>query len=158
MDRETMMETMRQAISNVLETMFFQPVQISDKNCILQEWFSDKDSLLGAELRFTGPFAGSFYVIIPVKLASDITANFLGLQEEEVNAEQKIDTLKEALNMIGGHMFSLFDKEGDIRLGIPELIEESNLNNDNLGEIKGDTLFIETGDSRMAAGIVMEMT
>lgn len=158
MDRETMMKTMRQAISNVLETMFFQPVQITGKNSTLQEWFSNKESLLGAALRFTGPSEGSFYVIIPVKLVSEITANFLGLDEEEVNAEQKIDTLKEALNMIGGHMFSLFDKEGDISLGIPELIEEEKMKAYRSGKIKGDTLFIETADSHMAAGVITEMT
>jgi len=153
MDRETMMKTMRQAISNVLETMFFQPVQIRNKNCTLQEWFSDKESLLGATLKFTGPSEGSFFFIIPLKLAGEITANFLGLEEEEINEEQRIDTLKEALNMIGGHMFSLFDKEVTISLGIPELIEERDLKHDKLGEMKGDTLFIETEDNRLAAGI-----
>lgn len=158
MDRETMMKTMRQAISNVLETMFFQPVQISDKNSTLQEWFSDKESILGAALKFTGPSAGSFYVIIPVKLVAEITANFLGLEEEEINEEQIEDTLKEALNMIGGHMLSLFDKGGDISLSIPELIEDDKLKYDKLGEIKGEPLFIETEDNRLAAGIMMEMT
>ena len=158
MDRQTMMETMRAAISNVLETMFFQPVQISDKNCTLQEWFSDKQSLLGATLNFTGLSEGSFFFIIPLKLASEITANFLGLEKEETNEEQRMDALKEALNMIGGHMFSLFDKEGDISLGIPESIEEDKLKHDRLGQIKGDTLFIETEDNRLAAGVMMEMT
>ena len=157
MDRQTIMETMRKAISNVLETMFFQPVQISNKNCTLQEWFSDKESLLGATLNFAGPFAGSVYVLIPAKVVSEITANFLGLDEEETNEEQIIDTLKEALNMMVGHMLSLFDKEGDISLGIPELIEENNLKHDKLGEIKGDNLFIETEDSHLAAGIMTEM-
>jgi len=155
MDSETMMKTMRQAISNVLETMFFQPVQITDKNSTLQEWFSDKQSLLGAALKFTGPSEGSFFFIIPPKLAGKITANFLGLEEEEINEEQIEDTLKEALNMIGGHMLSLFDKEGDISLGIPELMEEETLRHDKLGEMEGDTLFIETEDNRLAAGIVM---
>jgi len=158
MDKKAMMGAMRAAISNVLETMFFQPMQISNKNCTLQEWFSGKQSLLGATLNFTGPFAGSVYVLIPAKVVSEITANFLGLDEAETNEEQRMDTLKEALNMMGGHMFSLFDKEGDISLGIPEVIEESNLKHDKLGEIKGDTLFIETEDSRLAVGIMTEMT
>ena len=157
MDKEIMMEMMKQAISDVLETMFFQPVQISSKNGTLQEWFSDKQSLLGAILSFGGPFAGSIYIVIPVNLVKEITANFLGIEKEEVNENQKSDAVKEALNIIGGHMFSLFDKEGDISLGIPELIEENNLKHDNLGEIKGNTFFIKTEDNRRAALVVTEM-
>jgi len=157
MEKRTMMETMRAAISNVMETMFFQPVQISDKDFTLQEWFSDKESLLGAKLNFTGPSSGLCYFLIPAKLMGEITANFLGLEKEETNEEQKRDTIKEALNMIGGHMFSLYDNEGTINLGIPELIEEKNIKHYKLGEIKGDTVFIETEDSHLAAGIVTEM-
>jgi chemotaxis protein CheY-P-specific phosphatase CheC len=157
MGKKTMRETMRAAISNVMETMFFQPVQISDKDCTLQEWFSDKEALLGAKLNFTGPSSGSFYFLIPAKLVSVITANFLGLEKEGTNEEQRKDTIKEALNMIGGHMFSLCDNEGDISLGIPELIEEENIKHYRLGEIKGETVFIETGDSHLAAGVITEM-
>lgn len=156
MDKEIMMEMMKQAISDVLETMFFQPVQISSKNGTLQEWFSDKQSLLGAILTFSGPFAGSIYIVIPVKLVKEITANFLGIEKEEVNENQKSDSVKEALNIIGGHMFSLFDKEGATSLGIPELIEENNLKHDKLGEIKGNTFFIKT-DNHRAALVVTEM-
>ena len=156
MDKEIMMGMMKQAISDVLETMFFQPVQISCKDCTLQEWFSDKQSLLGAILTFSGPFAGSIYIVIPVNLVKEITANFLGIEKEEVNENQKKDTIKEALNIIGGHMFSLFDKEGAISLGIPELIGDNNLKHDNLGEIKGNTFFIKT-DNHQAALVVTEM-
>ncbi len=156
MDRDAMMYTMKTAISNVMGTMFFQPVQICSKNCTLQEWFSDKGSILGATLNFTGPFSGSFYLLIPVKVVSEITENFLGLKDEETNEEQRSDTIKEALNMIGGHMFSLFDKAGNISLGIPEMIKEENIKHYSLEEIKGETVFIETEDSHLAAGIITE--
>jgi chemotaxis protein CheY-P-specific phosphatase CheC len=157
MDKKTMIETMRAAISNVMETMFFQPVQINDEDCTLQEWFSDQESLLGAKLNFTGPSSGSCYFLIPSKLVNEITANFLGLEKEETDEEQRRDTIKEALNMIGGHMFSLCDNEGSISLGIPELIEEESIKHYRLGEIKGETVFIETGDSHLAAGFITEM-
>jgi hypothetical protein len=147
---------MREAISNVLGTMFFQPVQISDTNCSLQEWLFDKQSLLGATLNFSGPLAGVFYILIPIKVVTEITANFLGIEEEEINEEQKKDTIKEALNIIGGHMFSLFDTEGAFRLGIPELIEENDLTEDKLGDLKGDVILIGTEENRLAVGIVIE--
>ena len=152
----SMMETMKDSISNVLETMFFQPVQISDGNYTLEEWFSQDRSLIGVTLDFSGPSAGSFYLLIPVKTANEITANFLGLVEEEINEEQKRDTIKEALNMIGGGLLSFIDKEGAYRLGIPELIEGNNFTDNILADLKGDILFLETEDGHLAAGIMME--
>jgi len=156
MDRETMMKAMRKATSNVLEIMFYQPVQIRDTNCSLQEWFSGKRSLVGATLSFNGPSAGSFYLLLPATMVTGITANFLGTEEEEINEEQKKDTVKESLNMIGGHMLSLFDKEGAFKLDIPEFIEESDLTEDKLGDLKGDVIFIETEENRLAVGIQIE--
>lgn len=156
MKRDTMMKTMREAISNVLDTMFFQPVQFVDSKCTLQEWFSDKQSLVGATLNFINSSEGSFYLLLPVEIVKGVTANFLGLLEEEINEKQKKDTIKEALSMIGGHMLSLLDSKGDFRLGIPEFIEENDLTNDKLGDLKGDIILIETEDNRLAAGIQIE--
>jgi hypothetical protein len=96
-------------------------------------------------------------IVIPVNLVKVITANFLGIEKEDVNENQKKDTTKEALNIIGGHMFSLFDKEGDTSLGIPELIGDNNLKHDKLGEIKGNTFFIKTEDNHRAAVVVTEI-
>jgi chemotaxis protein CheY-P-specific phosphatase CheC len=157
MDKKTVMEAMRASISNVMETMFFQPIQINNKNCTLEEWFCNDESLSGVKLNFTGPSSGSCYFLIPAELVTRITANFLGLENEETNEKQRIDTIKEALNMIGGHMFSICNNEGDISLGIPELIEEKNIKPYRLGEIKGETVFIETEDSHLAAGVITEM-
>ncbi|MDY7035336.1 MAG: chemotaxis protein CheX [Thermodesulfobacteriota bacterium] len=157
MDRFSMMGTMKASIFNVLETMFFQPVQISDGNYTLDEWFSQDKTLIGATLNFSGPSAGSFYLLIPLKTAHEMTADFLGLHEEEINEEQKRDAIKEALNMIGGSMLSLMDKEGAYTLGIPALIEENDLTDNMLADLKGDILFIKTGDDHLAAGIMLEI-
>ena len=156
MDRDTMMTTLREAISNVLETMFFQPVQIVDYDCTLLEWFSQNQSLLGATLNFDGPLSGSLYLLIPGRMTDEITANFLGLSGERINEEQKRDSVKEALNMIGGRMFSFFDRKSVFKLGIPKLIEENDLTDNRLGELEGDMIPIETEDNRLAAGIVFE--
>ena len=156
MDREIMIKTMREATSNVLETMFYQPVQITDTNCSLQDWFSDTQLLVGATLSFHGSSKGSFYLLLPATMVAGITANFLGIEEEEINEEQKMDAVKESLNMIGGNILSLFDKEGVFQLGIPELIEENDLAEDKLGGLKGDAILIETEENRLAAGIIIE--
>ena len=156
MDRDTMIMALREAISNVLEIMFFQPVQIVDYDCTLLEWFSQNQSLLGATLNFDGPLSGSLYLLIPGRMTGEITANFLGLGEEEINEEQKRDSVKEALNMIGGRMFSFFDRKSVFKLGIPKLIEESDLTDNRLRDMKGDIILIETEDNHLAAGIQIE--
>lgn len=153
---EMMMKSMREAISNVMETMFFLPVQIHEKSGTLQEWFSGEGLLSGVTLSFNGPFEGSSYLLIPASEVKEMTANFLGLPESEIDEEQKRDTIKEALNMIAGYMFSLFDKKGAFRLGIPRWMSEDELSHDKLKDLKGDILFIETEDNHMAAGINME--
>lgn len=156
MDRETMMKTMREATSNVLETMFYQPIHITDANCSLKEWFSDTRLLVGATLSFHGPSTGLVYLFLPTAMVTRITANFLGLDEEEVNEEQKKDAVKESLNMIGGNMLSFFDKKGAFKLGIPELIEEKDLVENKFEGLEGSVIFIETEENRLAAGIVIE--
>ena len=156
MDRDTMMTTLREAISKVLETMFFQPVQIVDNDCTLLEWFSQNQSLLGATLDFNGPLSGSLYLIIPMKVVSEITANFLGLREEEIDERQKRDTVKETLNMIGGNTLSHSDRKSVFRLGIPKLIEEHDLVYDKLADLKGDFVLIETEDNHLAVGVAID--
>ena len=156
MDRETIMMTMGEAISNVLGTMFFQLIQINESKHSLQDWFSDTQILVGATLSFHGPSTGSFYLLLPATMVVGITANFLGIEEKAINEEQTKDVVKEALNMIAGNTLSLFDKEGVSRIDMPELIEENNLTKDSLNTIKGDFILIETEEHRLAAGIMLE--
>ena len=156
MKREPLMKTMREAISKVLETMFFLPVQIANSDFTLREWFPQDQSLLGATLNFTGPSAGSMYLFVPVEMADKMTANFLGFGEEKINEEQKMDTVKEALNMIGGSMLSILDRKGAITLGIPELIEEIDLTDKRLGDLKGELILVKTEDNQLAVVIEVE--
>jgi len=150
------MKAMRDSISDVLGTMFFQLVQIADDNNTLPEWLVQEQSLLGATLNFNGPLVGSFYLFIPEGAANDITANFLGLNADEIDEKQQQDTLKEALNMIGGGMLSIFDPKGAFKLGLPELIEANNLTLNKLEGLEGDFVLFETEDNHLAAGIVVD--
>ena len=151
MDKEKLMMNLKVAISNVMETMFFEPVQIIEKNTTLQEWFSDGESLIGATLGFSGALKGLFYLLVPLTATDEIVGNFLGLCREEIDYNQREDSVKEALNMIGGSSFSLFDKNGEFKLAIPKLMSKEKCTYDQLGHIKGDTVFIESMDNRLAA-------
>jgi len=93
---------------------------------------------------------------MPDKLAQEISANFLGRGEGEMTEEQTGDTIKEALNMIGGDMLSSLDKDGAFKMGIPEPVEENSLAHDMLRGLKGEMLLIETGETHMAVGMKIE--
>ena len=153
--RETMTMNMKQAISNVLELMFFLPIQFTKNECPVSEWLIQDQVYTGATLGFTGLVSGSYYLLIPAVMAKEITANFLGLSEEEVNEAQESDTVKEALNMIGGHMLSLVDKPDGYQLGIPEIISEAGFDmNADTGK-KENVIYIEAEGNHLAAGIIL---
>jgi len=148
-----MKKALRDSISEVLETMFFQPVQITTAGVDLRQWFAGKPSLQGATLNFRGPIGGSLFFLIPESAANEITANFLGINEEKIDEAQSGDTVKEALNMICGNMLSVVDTEGCFALDIPQLIVKEALSSDKLQDLQGEILYIETEDNRMVVGV-----
>jgi len=153
MRRKSLMKVMRAAISDVLETMFFMTVQFGESRCTLQEWFFDKQVLFGATISFNGPSSGSLWLVAPVSALNEITANFLGRGKDEISDEEKRDTVKEALNMIGGHGFSLFGRKDTFTLGIPRSIEGLTLRENIQGNPSKHTILIAAGHNRLAAGI-----
>lgn len=151
-----MMKAMQQAISDVMNKMFFLSVQVNEKGLALREWFSNKLPLVGATINFTGPLSGYSYLLIPAGVAREMTANFLGVAEKTINIIQERDTVKEALNMITGNMLSQFDRKGVFLIGIPQLINESDLLAGKLDGFNKEAILIETEHSHMAAGIVIK--
>jgi len=150
-----MKTALRDSISEVLEKMFFQPVQISTDGVDLRQWFTRKPSLYGANINFSGPIDGAIFFLIPKTAADEITANFLGNNVESIEEEQRKDTIKEALNIIGGNMLSDIDAEGLFSLDIPQIIAQEDLSSDKLQDLQGDIFPIETEDNRMVVGIDM---
>jgi hypothetical protein len=156
MEKETLMKNLRDAISDVMETMFFQLVQVSDVDGTIQEWFSRDQCLLGATLTFDGPLTGSLYLLMPAEMVDAMTCDFLGLEKDTRNEDQKRDMIKEALNMIGGRAFSMSDRTGAYQIGIPALLEESALTHKRLGDLESENIFIETENHNLAISIVFD--
>ncbi len=152
----TMRETLKEAIFRVLERMFFQTVAISEENVPLQDWFSKHGALLGAKIDFLGPMSGTAYLVSSEKAMNELAESFMGVEGGKIKEEEKKDTLKEALNMIGGQMLALADKEGKFRLGIPQCMSESEMAEARSKGSKGDFLYVSTGQHRLAAGIVVD--
>ena len=149
-----MMEPLKDAISKVLERMFFQTLAISEKKIPLKEWFSKHQALAGAKVEIRGTSPATAYLISSQEALKDLTENFMGVEGGTIGEEEKRDTLKEALNMIGGQMLALMDTEGKFRLGIPQLLSDREISPSGL---EGDFLLISTGQHRLAAGIVLDL-
>jgi len=151
MDQQ-MMTILRQAISNVLETMFFLPVQIVEDNSMRDNWLQSK-KLWHVAVRFNGPVSGSFFLLVPAKMVREITANFLGLDETEVEPGQEADTVKEALNMIGGYVLSQVEKADDFQIGLPEIVGSGQADLCRLQLEPHNTVMVETDEDHLAVGI-----
>ncbi len=144
MDRQYLIQMMVKSISNVFETAFFQSVdvQTTDGDILLQ--FPPSEKLTGAYLTFSGALSGTACIIVPDSWLGQTTADFLGTTEQTVTDTQKQDTIKEAINMIAGHMFSLIETGADIQLGIPQLISAMNLTHEYLQKTEGTVFQVVT--------------
>ncbi len=120
---EALKEATKTSISEVLETMFFLPLEVSESEGGGDLSEISKDQLMGAGLKFTGPMAGEVVFLIPIKLARSLTADFLGQENADVGTGDIEETVKELVNMITGKALSLFDDEAIFKLGIPEAAE-----------------------------------
>jgi len=154
MDRSILMKMMKDAIFNVLETMFFQVVQFVE-DVGIEKWFEGEQNLIGAALDFEGPFSGSFFFFVSTDKASMITADFLGLEMEEVDEKQREDTIKEALNMIGGNMLSRSKEPDGFRLKIPKVIQTTSLTRHQLDEFDEAAILIDCEGDHLTAGLLV---
>ncbi len=122
MKKESLITAMKNSISNVLETMFFLPLDFSDdvrkKDC----WSGKTDQIMAARLDFDGPFSGYCVFYIPKKFAVSMTADFMGRDAEGLSDAQITGTVMEITNMIAGNTFSFYDEQAVFNLNFPELL------------------------------------
>lgn len=121
-EKKVLISAMKHSISDVLETMFFLPVDFSDSVPIETLWDQGKDNILAAGLNFGGPFSGNCVFYIPEQLAESITADFMGKGKEDISPDEIKGTVKEMTNMIAGNLFSLYDPEAVFSLSVPEQV------------------------------------
>ena len=122
MDREAMKEAMKTSISEVLETMFFLPLEVSEAKADSPLFQISPEKLKCAGLKFQGPYTGEAIFLVPTALAGSLTADFMGWDSDQVDDEDVDGTIKEILNMICGKTLSLFEAKTTFKLGIPEMV------------------------------------
>ncbi|MCK5541193.1 MAG: chemotaxis protein CheX [Desulfobacterales bacterium] len=139
---KNLMTLIKTSISEVLETMFYLPVEFREKLSPEKIGSIKKEIKIGCSLKVSGSFSAIFQLFIPDPLLLNMTQNFMGEDPENCTEEYLNGTLKESLNMIIGNALKNIDTKTPPDLDIPEIIDISCLGTDSL-------IAIETIDGTM---------
>lgn len=160
MKKDLLIKAMKTSISEVLETMFFSPLEFAHPAESGAAVLPD-DPLLSARIAFNGPLIGFMRLNLPHGLAHSLTADFLGVDREAVGDRQIVEMVKELLNMFAGNTFSRFDAKAVFDLGLPEIVGPTDpmppTSQENRIAVLGETLhgpvecelFVERDEARL---------
>ncbi len=104
--------------SEVFETMFFTFLEPLEEAPEKEELACGK--FIEASIGYSGGYNGSFRFYFPWALGKNITVNFLGVDEEDVQDGQIMDTAAETANMAIGSLLGKLDPGGTASLAIPQ--------------------------------------
>jgi chemotaxis protein CheY-P-specific phosphatase CheC len=156
MEKQSLMASMKASISEVMETMFFLPLEFEDGGDIKEIIRTAHGGTVACKLAFSGPFSGFSCFLIPVKVAQGLTASFLGEDTARVPEEQMAGTVKEILNMITGKAFSLYDNQAVFKLGFPEIIPPAKWTHLLTHDVKEVVnLYVNTADGNLGLSLVI---
>ncbi|MBI9089527.1 MAG: chemotaxis protein CheX [Desulfobacterium sp.] len=110
---------MMTSISEVMETMFFLPLEEKEGSNV--EEVLGSGSLHACTISFTGAFTGTMALVAQEPLLLAMTENFMGETRESLGQTDLEETLQEALNMIAGNCFSKVDPDSVVDLGVPQI-------------------------------------
>ena len=124
-------ETAISVVSKVFETMFYLFIETSEEvegtepskgkppQIIGEQREKSPPPFLRSEIGFQGKNSGKIRLYIPYDLARRLTANFMGVEENELPESQVMDMAGELNNMLAGNLFSLLDKTNGYQLTVP---------------------------------------
>lgn len=127
---EMVMPCVSQSIIEVLGSMFNCTVHENEPEEFLSDRLSDlalSGQLRGCKISFSGSFSGMIYLFLPIAVLTQMTHHFMGEKQEALPEDVTDGTLKEALNMIAGRALTKADEASYTGLGIPEIIDSSDL-------------------------------
>ena len=125
MMKKILMTAMKTSISEVLETMFYLPVEFKEESTRGEMDKAETDK--ACQLKFRGDCSGSVTLIVPLELLSEMTGNFTGEPGENCREEDLLGTLTEALNMVCGNALSKTDSKKPFELDIPRVIDAAGI-------------------------------
>jgi CheY-specific phosphatase CheX len=145
-----LMTAMQTSISEVMETMFFLPVEFGKEIKTINEQMKHYGPNMACYLNFSGDISGSITLLIPKNLIDEMAENFMGTPKEKLTHNHISGTLTETLNMICGNALKKVEAKTPFELGIPKKIEAEKISPKLLFTI------IETTESAMALNINLD--
>ena len=108
-------------VEDTLEKLVFMFVSLEDGRDD-----TEYDSVVAAIVSFTGPFSGTVVLLISTQLLPELSANMLGVDEDETTPDQQNDAVKETINVICGNLLpAIGGKQAVFDVGMPEVIAEA---------------------------------
>jgi CheY-specific phosphatase CheX len=156
MEMQVLKTAMISSISEVLETMFFLPMDFKEDIKAAALWDAEKSGISAVRIEFKGPRAGVFIFTIPNQLAVSITSSFLGIDEEQAVGDHVTETIKEIVNMVAGNTFSKFDDQAVYNLGVPEPISFDDVKATQIDPENEIFIGIDTLDSWLSFQLVLQ--
>jgi CheY-specific phosphatase CheX len=155
MDKPALTQAMKASISEVLEQMFFMPIDFMGPAIAGADPEPDPEPVI-ARLGFRGSPCGTFLLLIPAALAQSVAADFLGVATEGLSRDQVAATVLEMVNMLAGGTLGRYDHQALFDLQIPELITISDLR--ALTEEITDQIVIraQTPESRITFQLIIQ--
>ena len=149
---QSLTEQTTASTSEVMETMFFLPVEKNPRISIKDSGLCDPEEVRAAGISFSGTVSGSIRIFIPESLLCMMAESLMGLNTEDVTSEDTAGTLTEALNMIAGNALRKIDDRFSSHLGLPEPIDPQEL------QKARNPLIFETIGGRMAIETAIHQT
>ena len=153
MMNRNLMTAMRASISEVMETMFFEPIEFSEETDVSVFFDENRKNLIVVNVKYQGPFSGDLCCFMPKDLALSLASNFLGKEISDVSNDQAGEVVKEIVNMTAGGIFSHYDKNAVFQIGIPEIIKKTDM--DDCGAEDAHFLLAETVIGRFALNLTV---
>ncbi len=141
--KKILMKAMMTSISEVMETMFFLPVEFDGESTI-SECGLKKEKIFACRLIFNGDASGSLIIVAPKTLVAEMAENFMGEAKDRLTPEHISGTITEFCNIVCGNALSKTESKIPFELSIPELIDESEFSNEEIFNI------VETTELKMA--------
>lgn len=116
-----LMTEMMTSISEVMETMFFLPVEFGQTAALSRSGLDAQD-IMACRLSFSGDISGHVILAAPETLVLEMAENFMGEPQDQLTPEHLSGTLKELLNMVCGNALRNTQTKTPFALGIPEIV------------------------------------
>lgn len=136
-------DAVENAAAEVFEDMFFVSIQPATDETPLPP------QVVHAQIHYTGPHGATLHLYLPVDLAQQLSADFLG--EGAPNEPMVLDSCAEMANMIAGRHLKRLSPDARIyRLSIPQVAVESD------PVMAAETRTFTTGSHRLRLAIEVD--